>query len=75
MAMDELINASECTDREWYDDTEGNFCGGCGNEAADCHPGHPCGEVRDPFGMHDSICDLCPTRLATGQLTALRAVG
>lgn len=54
------------TDLEWFTAT-GN-CGGCGDDADKCHPGWPCGEVP---GFEHEVCDLCPTRVATGEIESL----
>lgn len=65
------------SDREWHDETGGRLCGGCGNDVDSCHPGHPCGDVEPVFPdpIHQStarVCDRCPTRVATGQIRAVR---
>lgn len=57
------------SDLEWYEHTEGSSCGGCGDEADACHPGQPCGDVP---GFDHGVCDLCPTRVATGEIPAVR---
>lgn len=70
------INPATCSDLEWFNVTAGLFCGGCGNEVANCHPGQACGNVVpafNPFGFVRCVCDLCPARLATGEINALRA--
>lgn len=60
------------TDLEWHLSPEHPhlFCGGCGLEAAHCHPGRCCTEARDRLNVLDSVCDLCPERYATGQVVA-----
>lgn len=63
ITIHEAINGSDLT---WWQYTEGN-CGGCGDDT--CHPGEPCGDVR---GYDHGVCDLCPTRVATGEISAVR---
>lgn len=60
------------SDIAWWTATaaEGEgFCGGCGG--TECHPGTPCGDVR---GFDHGVCDLCPTRVAEGQVAKVREV-
>ena len=57
--------ALEGSDLEWFEES-GN-CGGCGDQ--NCHPGTPCGDVR---GYDHGVCDLCPTRVHTGEIPATR---
>ena len=62
-AWQTAINGS---DLDWFEET--GHCGGCGDDT--CHPGQPCGDVR---GYDHGVCDLCPTRVATGEIRAVRA--
>jgi len=64
--VDPLWIASQGSDLEWHT-ASGGFCGGCGDD--DCHPGQPCGDVR---GYDHGVCDLCPTRVDTGEIRAVR---
>ena len=54
------------SDLQWHTVTDG-FCGGCGDD--ECHPGQPCGDVR---GYDHGVCDLCPTRVDTGEISEVR---
>lgn len=68
------MNGFTCSDLEWYVSTGGQFCG-CGLEVADCHPGHPCGDVLVSDPMREGgarVCDLCQYRVSTGQIRAKR---
>jgi len=53
------------SDLQWHEAT-GN-CGGCGLDT--CHPDQPCGDVR---GYDHGVCDLCQTRVDTGEISAVR---
>ena len=50
------------------------FCGGCGVDTEDCHPGVCCSEERDRMRMLDSVCGYCQTRYETGQILHRTAV-
>jgi hypothetical protein len=65
-------DAGTATDREWHLSPlhPHAFCGGCGMEAADCHPGFCCTNVEDRMGVHTGVCDLCSHRHQTGQAVA-----
>ena len=64
--------AVTATDLEWHlaPAHPHLFCGGCGSEAEQCHPGRCCTDAEDRLGFSDGVCDLCPDRYATGQLVA-----
>lgn len=56
-------NPAYATDREWWDYCQ--MCGGCGTD--DCHA-NPCEDGPDRLGFSRGVCQLCPTRRATGQV-------
>lgn len=60
-----LRGISTMADTRWHTVTAHGFCGGCGND--DCHPGRCCTEERDLLNVMESVCGLCPERVATGQ--------
>jgi hypothetical protein len=69
---DQTVNdiVAVATDLQWHLNPAHPhlFCGGCGDEAAQCHPGRCCTDVTDRLNVLDGVCDLCSTRRATGQV-------
>lgn len=65
---DDSVDASRASDLEWHLNRAHPhlFCGGCGRD--DCHPGRCCGDVEDRLGFTKRVCDLCPDRMAAGQV-------
>lgn len=76
----QTINPGACTDLEWYLSTRlmgEPHCGGCGDTVEHCHPGHACGNLHVVDPMREGgawVCDLCPHRVATGQVLVRRVV-
>lgn len=66
----EEVNAATASDLEWHLSPAHPhvFCGGCGNEAGDCHPGKCCTDAEDLLHFLPGVCDLCPDRKLTGQV-------
>lgn len=65
------VDAAVATDLEWHLHPAHPhlFCGGCGSEAEECHPGECCTDVADLLGFARGVCDLCSMRRHTGQAT------
>jgi len=63
------VNVALATDLEWHLSPAHphQFCGGCGSDAEQCHPGRCCTDVSDLLNFSEGVCDLCPTRYDTGQ--------
>lgn len=67
--VDMTANAAVMSDIEWHEITAHGFCGGCGLD--NCHPGRCCTQERDLLMVMETVCGLCPERVATGQRRAV----